>query len=283
MDEKEKTGYTLEEWVVTSASPKKDVKATDWVTITASQTISTTNLKSALGISAYSMSSTVNGLIHGEEEPLNIGGEEEAGNTLYLLYLKSMPSIQTSDEPIPTPPAPTGFPTTTYPENPYTPTNPQPDKQGSYNIIKVYTILDQYDGTPKQHYTVYQTETTPFILINNEPSWTLASWFTTDTTNTSPAPTQIFKPATTQSELKQLYKNNYLFNSTSKIESTIGTILEQGTTPTLHYFTSGECLYLFFTKLEGSVNYNATEQIITESYIAKRFSTLGYWWLDNEQ
>lgn len=264
--------YKLVEWRE-SDTLVTDITATKWKYINSSDTLST-RTESEIGFKTITMkTSSSSGFTSTEDKPTEV----KEGNTLYLLYLKTLPSIQTSGQPIPSPPAPSE---TTYPENPYNPTNP--DKQGSYNIIKVYTILDQYDGTPKQHYTVYQTNTTPFILINNEPSWTLASWFTTNTTQISPAPTQIYKTATTQAELKSLYSNNYLFNSTSKIQSTIGTIIEQGTTPTLHYFDSvnSNTLYLFFTKLEGSVNYNATEQIITESYIAKRFSTLGYWWID---
>ena len=98
-------------------------------------------------------------------------------NTLYLLYIKQMPYIETSDTKVPD--TTTDFEPTnpTYPENP----SPTPDKQGGYNIIKVYTILDEYNGTPLKSETYTQSSTTPFIKIEQESNWTLAHWKVTNT------------------------------------------------------------------------------------------------------
>lgn len=177
-DEYEKTGYTLTQWVV-SSKKNTGVTATKWAKINSSSYgLDYSTLKSTLGVTAYTMTSTGSGLVHGEDNPLTIG----EGNTLYLLYLKTLPAIETSDTKVPD--TTTDFEPTnpTYPE---VPTGDKKKDPNGYNIIKVYTILDEYNGTPLKSETYTQSSTTPFIKIEQESNWTLAHWKVTNTYNPS--------------------------------------------------------------------------------------------------
>lgn len=278
-DEYDKTKYRLTKWVVTSStSDKTDIKATDWVKVTATNGLDYSILKSKLGITSYSKTSDVDGLIHGEDTPYNIG----SGNTIYLLYLRELPPLETSDENHEA--DDTGFPTTkpTYPENPYiSNTHPNPLKRGTYNIVKVYTLLDEYSGTPIKTEVYTQKQTTPFIKIESESPWTLATWVSTNTTKSNSYITdninKIHKTATTDEELESLYENGYLLYDSSNFG--LGTVREQDRLPGNVYFDIGtsttDTLYIFFTRLDGDAQYSSDSRIISESYIIQRISTSG--------
>lgn len=218
--------------------------------------------------------STATTLLQGEDAGFTL---DKDTNTLYVLYVKQMPYIETSDKPTPFTPDPT-VPNPTKPENPSSDKNNQnnPDKKGSYNIVKVYAILDKYNGTPLKSETYTQSSTTPFIKIEQESNWTLAHWYTTNTHKPTVTGEDFFTKAT-DAQLKAFYENGYNLKPESTISSVIGTTIKSGTQPTTTYFTSGNTVYLLFTRTEGQANYDATQQLITESYLAKRFSTLGYW------
>lgn len=197
-DEYTQTGYKLTEWVATTTtSNKTNIKATDWATVTTDLKLSTNKMKNTLGVQSYSYSSSANGLTHGEDNPITIGNEED-NNTIYLLYLKSLPYIETSDKKVP------DNETQYEPNNPTKPENPSndksgknnPDKKGSFNIIKLYALLDEYDGTPLSYEVYEQKSTTPFIKIESESNWTLASWYTTDKFNQSVTANDFLQKAT---------------------------------------------------------------------------------------
>ena len=212
-DEYEKTGYTLTQWVV-SSTKNTGVTATKWAKINSSSYgLDYSTLKSTLGVTAYTMTSTGSGLVHGEDNPLTIG----EGNTLYLLYLKTLPAIETSDTKVPD--TTTDFEPTnpTYPE---VPTGDKKKDPNGYNIIKVYTILDEYNGTPLKSETYTQSSTTPFIKIEQESNWTLAHWYTTNTHKPTVTGEDFFTKAT-DAQLKAFYENGYNLKPSSAITSVI--------------------------------------------------------------
>lgn len=256
--------YKVTKWIE-SPTYNNSYKGTQW--------LSSTGEANGFDYSVRKQS-TATTLLQGEDAGFTL---DKDTNTLYVLYVKQMPYIETSDKPTPFTPDPT-VPNPTKPENPSSDKNNQnnPDKKGSYNIIKVYTILDEYNGTPLKSETYTQSSTTPFIKIEQESNWTLAHWYTTNTHKPTVTGEDFFTKAT-DAQLKAFYENGYNLKPESTISSVIGTTIKSGTQPTTQYFTSGNTVYLLFTRTEGQAKYDATQQLITESYLAKRFSTLGYW------
>ena len=257
--------YKLQQWVVSGGTPDTSYTTTQWLNTDGTYSFDKETL--------FTNSSAGYKLTYTAEDNFKIG----EGRTIYLLYLKTLPAIETSDKPTPFTPDPT-VPNPTKPENPSSDKNNQnnPDKKGSYNIVKIYAILDKYNGTPLKSETYTQSSTTPFIKIESESNWTLAHWYTTNTHKPTVTGEDFFTKAT-DAQLKAFYENGYNLKPESTISSVIGTTIKSGTQPTTTYFTSGNTVYLLFTRTEGQANYDATQQLITESYLAKRFSTLGYW------
>lgn len=262
--------YKLQQWVVSSGTADSSYTATKWLTDTTNKYVG----PSSGFDKAKQFSSTTSGykLTYTEQEKFSIG--KDTNNTIYLLYLKEMPYIKTSTTKVPdnsTQYEPTN---PTYPENPYNPNNK--DKQGAFTIIKLYALLDEYNGTPLSYEVYTQKQTTPFIKIQTESNWTLAQWYTTDKTNQSVTANDFLQKASTNDQLKQFYEKGFYLKTPST--ATIGNIKSKGAIATTKYFNDGSnTIYLIYTRTKGQVNYNATEQLITESYLAKRFSTSGYW------
>lgn len=228
--------YKLQQWVVSGGTPDTNYTATQWLDGFDKSTLFTNSS------SGYKLTYT-------EDEQFKIG----EGNTIYLLYLKSLPPLETSDKPIPDTPDPND----TYPEDPSSDRNNQdnPDKKGSFNIIKVYATLDEYNGKVISSDTYPQQSTTPFIKIEDTPessSWTLAQWKVTNKFNSSITAENWCGEATTQSQLSKFYLNHfYDISTTSTNTSKFGTVYETGTTPCTKYISNGTTLYLLFVKTNG--------------------------------
>ena len=264
--------YKLQGWVVCDASPDANYTATKWLTDSSNKYVGIDKGFDKLWL--FKSSSSGYKKTYTEQDNFHIGED----NTIYLLYLKSLPYIKTTDKKVPD--NQTSYEPTnpTYPENPYNPNNK--DKQGTFTIIKLYALLDEYNGAPLSYEVYTQKQTTPFIKIQTESNWTLAQWYTTDKTNQSVTANDFLQKASTNDQLKQFYEKGFHLKTPSP--STIGNIKSKGAIATTKYFNDGsDTVYLIFTRTKGAVNYNATEQLITESYLAKRFSTSGYWDVHN--
>lgn len=161
--------YKVTKWIE-SPTYNNSYKGTQW--------LSSTGEANSFDYSVRKQS-TATTLLQGEDAGFTL---DKDTNTLYVLYVKQMPYIETSDKPTPFTQDPT-VPNPTKPENPSSDKNNQnnPDKKGSYNIVKIYAILDKYNGTPLKSETYTQSSTTPFIKIEKESNWTLAHWKVTNT------------------------------------------------------------------------------------------------------
>lgn len=229
--------YKLQQWVVSGGTPDTNYTATQWLGGFTKSTLFTNSS------SGYKLTYT-------ENEKFKIG----KGNTIYLLYLKPMPYIETSDKLITSTPDPND----TYPENPSSDRNnhDNPDKKGSFNIIKVYATLDEYNGKVISTNKVYQSNTTPFIKIESTPessSWTLVQWKVTDKFNSDITAEDWCGEATTEIQLQSFYLNHfYDISTTSTNTSKFGTVYETGTTPCTKFISQGTTLYLLFTQTNGA-------------------------------
>ena len=202
--------YKLQQWVVSNGTPDTNYTATKWLTNSAGTYVGTDGFdKSTL----FTSDDTGYSLTYTEEDNFKIG----EGKTIYLLYLKELPPIETSDTKVPD--TTTDFEPTnpTYPE---VPTGDKKKDPNGYNIIKVYTLLDQYNGTPLSSETYTQSSTTPFIKIEQESNWTLAHWYTTNTHKPTVKGEDFFTKAT-DSQLKSFYENGYNLKPESTISSVI--------------------------------------------------------------
>ena len=208
--------YKLQQWVVSSGTADSSYTATKWLTDTTNKYVGPT----AGFDKAKQFSSTTSGykLTYTEQENFSIG--EGTNNTIYLLYLKSLPYIKTNDKKVPD--NQTSYEPTnpTYPENPYNPNNK--DKQGTFTIIKLYALLDEYNGAPLSYEVYTQKQTTPFIKIETESNWVLAQWYSTDKTNQSVTANDFLQKASTNDQLKQFYEKGFYLKTPST--STIGNI-----------------------------------------------------------
>lgn len=262
--------YKLQQWVVSNGTADSNYTATKWLTDTTNKYVGpTAGFDKAKQFASYDSGYY---LTYTEDKKFSIG--KDTNNVIYLLYLKEMPYIKTNDKKVPD--NQTSYEPTnpTYPENPYNPNTP--NKQGTFTIIKLYALLDEYNGAPLSYEVYTQKQTTPFIKIETESNWVLAQWYSTDKTNQSVTANDFLQKASTNDQLKSFYEKGYHLKTPST--STIGNIKSKGVTATTKYFNdNSNTVYLIYTRTKGAVNYNATEQLITESYLAKRFSTSGYW------
>jgi len=259
--------YKLQQWVVSGGTPDTDYTTTEWLNTDGTYSFDKSTL--------FTNNSAGYKLTYTAEDNFKIG----EGKTIYLLYLKTITPLETSKDKVPNDKTQYQPNNPTYPENPYNPI-PQPDKQGGYNIIKVYTLLDEYNGTPLSSETYIQTQTTPFIEIESESTsnWKLAHWYTTSTTNPDVTASNFLQPIdqTNQSQVNTLLEQGYYLLPTP---TSIGNPLSHGNQPTTKYFTdSSTTVYLIFTRtteLGGDANYEAGTYYIPESYLSKAFSTAG--------
>ena len=149
--------YKLVEWR-TASTTNNNITASKWKYINDDKQLKTRG-KTSLGFTTIMTRTKANSdFLSTEEEPREIG----EGNTIYLLYIRELPPLETSKttdntDDIPDTPKPTNI------ENPYNPDNPK--KQGSYKVVKVYGILDKYNGSVIHQHTNTRESTTPFINI----------------------------------------------------------------------------------------------------------------------
>lgn len=244
--------YKLVQWIVSSEAPDTNYKATEWLTTDGKYSFDKKQ--------EFSSDDTGYKLTYTAADIFQIGD----GNTIYLLYLKEMPCISTYGDVIPgTPP---GIPPMHKPENPYAPE--EEDKQGDYNIVKVYATLDKYNGSVISTETYTQSGTTQYIKIESESQWNLASWKITDKYNSLITGKDWCGEAITKEHLNEFYQKGYYDIS---LPSKFGKELEKGNKPVTKYFDTGNTLYVLLIRTDGQADYTADNQIITESYISKRF------------